>query len=105
MDSPAQIDGGSSQPFWIVRLKNIIYEQKTFPRKLSHPKMFKNLPPDHISEWFLHHSDLKNPAQTARTIRVAQNSKIKSKSTQIFPNNVKSDRRLKKSNLCKVGGC
>ena len=71
MDSPAQIDGRSSKPFWIVRFKNVIYKQKKFPRKLSHPKMFKNLSPDRFLAWFLHQSQLKNLAQTARTVGIA----------------------------------
>ena len=82
MDSTAQIDIGLSKSFWIIHYKLVIYKQK----KCSHPKIFKNRSPDHMLGWFLHHSNSKNLAQTART--------------QIFPKNVKIECRLKKSTIC-----
>ena len=82
MDSPAQVDGGSSKPFWMIRFKNVIYNQKMFPRKLAHPKMFRNRRPDHILACFLHHSEFKNHAQTAKTLRIIRKPENK---TQIDP--------------------
>ena len=38
MDSMAQIDGGSSKPFWIIRYKKVVYKQKRCRANYRLPK-------------------------------------------------------------------
>ena len=51
--------------------KNVIYKQTNVPVQIVAPQNVKHRSPDHILGCFLHHSNLKNLAQTARTIRIA----------------------------------
>ena len=41
MDSMAQVDGGSSKPFWLIRFKNVIYKQKSCRANYRLPKCSK----------------------------------------------------------------
>ena len=100
MDSPAQIDGGSSKPFWLIRFKNVIYKQKSCRANYRLPKCsnidFQTIFGDDfyiIPNW-------KTPPRPPEPLELPENYKNTSKSTQIFPKNVKSDPRLKKSTLC-----
>ena len=52
-------------------LKTLHLQAKTLSHKLSNPKTLQNRPPDHILKESLYHSELKNLAQTTRTISVA----------------------------------
>ena len=57
MDSRDQINLGLSERFWTIRFKQVIYKQQMFPHNFSKPKMFKNPPPDRISQRFVYNSE------------------------------------------------
>ena len=70
MDSPAQIDGGSFKQFWIVRFKNVIYKQQQVSVQIiASQNVQKSAPRLHFG-MISNESDIKNIAQTTRTIRI-----------------------------------
>ena len=83
MDSMTQIDIGLTEPFWIIRFKKITYKQK-FPRKLSHPKIFKiDLQTIFWIDFYTTPTENTSP-RLPEPSELTENLKIRLKSIQIF---------------------
>ena len=76
MDSRDQINLGLSKRFWIIRFKKVIYKEKMFSRNFFGPKMFKNRPPDRISEHFLYRSESFWPVRLFGIIHFSKEGRI-----------------------------
>ena len=84
MDSPAQIDGGSSKPFWLIRFKNVIYKQKSCRANYRLPKYSKFNLQTIIWNGFYTIPTQKILPGLPEPLELSENLKSKSKSTQIF---------------------
>ena len=92
MDSMAQIAIGLSKPFWIIRYKKIIYEQKSCRANYRLPK---------YSKIYLHtyFGMISTPVQLKKILPgPPRPSEIQS--TQIFPKICKTRLTAQKSTLC-----
>ena len=87
----AQIDIWLSEPFRIIRFKQIIYKPNKFRANYRIPKYSKIDIQTIFGDEFYTNAIEQNLGQTARTIRIAsENHKYQLKSTQVFPRNSKN---------------
>ena len=100
MDFLAQIDGGSSKPFWIIRYENVIYKQKRCRAHYRVPKCSKiDLQSKLLDDFYTipHWKIVPGPPEP---LELFENFKIQLKSIHSFFFN--KDCRLKKSTLCMI---
>ena len=77
MDSMAQIDGGSSKPFWTIRFKIVIYKQKSRRVNYRIPKCSKIAPQTIFQDDFYIIPTQKTSPRLPEPSALPENIKIK----------------------------
>ena len=101
MDSPGADRWGVIEAVWNRPFEKHHLQAKQVSAQIIASQNVQKSSPDHILAWFLHHSHLRNVAQTARTSRIARTLQNVIKiNPNILNKNPRFDCRLRKSTLC-----
>ena len=100
MDSPAQIDGGSSKPFWLIRFKNVIYKQNSCRANYRLPKYLKVDIRTIFGDDFYTIPLYKTLPGPPEPLELPENPQLKLKSIQIFPKSSEIECGFENHSLC-----